>query len=181
MHLPLLAAASALLVAGCAGHHHHGAAGAMHRDGPAARASLAPTNGNSASGMVMFHLQTDGVFMHARVRGLKPNQEHGFHIHEKGDCSSGDGMSTGGHFNPTGQPHGPQHAAHHAGDLPALKANAQGEAELRVELKGLGIGAGAADIVGRGLIVHALPDDYTTQPTGNSGARIACAVIERMR
>ena len=188
MHLPLLVAASALLVAGCAGQHHHGHAGGMapghggmHRDGPAARASLAPTNGNSASGMVMFHLQTDGVFMHARVRGLKPNQEHGFHIHEKGDCSSGDGMSTGGHFNPTGQPHGPQHAAHHAGDLPALKADAKGEADLRVELKGLGIGSGVADIVGRGLIVHALPDDYTTQPTGNSGARIACAVIERMR
>jgi Cu-Zn family superoxide dismutase len=116
--------------------------------------------------MVMFHQEEGGVFMHARLSGLTPGQEHGFHIHEKGDCSSGDGLSAGGHFNPAGKPHGPQDAEHHAGDLPALKADANGKADLR--------------IVGRGLIVHAQPDDYRTQPTGNSGARVACAVIARM-
>ena len=89
--------------------------------------------------------------------------------------------SAGGHFNPTGKPHGPQDADHHAGDLPALKADASGVAELKVELHGLAIGQGATDIVGRGLIVHAQADDYKTQPTGNSGARIACAVIQRVR
>lgn len=163
--------------AGAPGHPgQHG-----HRTAPAAEAVLVATTGHAAAGRVRFEQHGHHVMVTGRVAGLKPGQEHGFHIHEKGDCSSGDGMSTGGHFNPTGAPHGPQHAAHHAGDLPALKANAQGEAELHAELKGLAIGAGATDIVGRGLIVHAMPDDYTTQPTGNSGARIACAVIERLR
>jgi len=145
-----------------------------------ARAALEPTKGSTTAGTVMFHATADGVFMHARVTGLKPGQEHGFHIHEKGDCSSGDGMSTGGHFNPTGKPHGPQDADHHAGDLPALKADANGAIDLKVAVRGLAIGQGATDIVGRGLIVHAQPDDYKTQPTGNAGARIACAVIQRM-
>lgn len=151
--------------------------GPMH--GPTARAELQPTRGNTALGVVMFRQQGDGVYMHARISGLKPNHEHGFHIHEKGDCSSGDGLSAGGHFNPDGKPHGPPDAPHHAGDLPALKTDANGVVELRVQLPGLGIGSGAADIAGRGLIVHADPDDYKTQPTGNSGARIACGVIVR--
>lgn len=171
----LAAAAAATLLAAC------GAMSPSAGEGPAARANLAPTTGNTAIGMAMFHQQGDSVFLHVRVNGLVPGQEHGIHIHEKGDCSSGDGMSTGGHFNPTGKPHGPQDKDHHAGDLPALKADDKGRADLTVELKGLGIGSGAADIVGRGLIVHAKPDDYATQPTGNSGARIACGVIERVR
>jgi Cu-Zn family superoxide dismutase len=141
---------------------------------------LEPTRGNTTMGLVTFRQQGDLVMVDLKVEGLKPGQEHGFHIHEKGDCSSGDGMSTGGHFNPTGKPHGPQDSAeHHAGDLPALKADAQGRAEAKLQLSGIAIGAGATDIVGKGLIVHALPDDYKTQPTGNSGARIACGVITR--
>lgn len=164
----LAAASAAALLAACM----HGRPG-----GPAAAAELQPTRGHTASGRVAFHAEDGVVVMHARVAGLKPGQAHGFHIHERGDCSSGDGLSTGGHFNPQGQPHGPPDAAHHAGDLPALQADAKGQAELRVRLPGLAIGQGPADIVGRGLIVHAEPDDYRTQPTGNSGARIACAVI----
>lgn len=170
-----LGALALLALAGC-GHRVDHARGM----GPGARAQLEPTRGQTASGRVMFHASSRGVFLHARVSGLKPNQAHGFHIHEKGDCSSGDGMSAGGHFNPTGKPHGPQDGDHHAGDLPSLQADANGVADLRVEVHGLGIGSssGASDIVGRGLIVHADPDDYKTQPTGNSGARIACAVIQ---
>jgi Cu-Zn family superoxide dismutase len=118
--------------------------------------------------------------MHVRVSGLQPNQEHGFHVHEKSDCSSGDGMSTGGHFNPGAKPHGKHDdAERHAGDLPSLKADAAGRVDAKFTLSGLSIGSGAADIVGRGLIVHAMPDDYKTQPTGNSGARIACGVIQK--
>ena len=145
--------------------------------GPSAVASLQPTRGHGAVGEVRFVLQGQTMLVEGRVSGLRPGQEHGFHIHEKGDCSSGDGMSTGGHFNPDGKPHGPRHAAHHAGDLPSLKADANGVATISLRLSGLSIGHGAADVVGRGLIVHAQPDDYTTQPTGNAGARIACAVI----
>jgi Cu-Zn family superoxide dismutase len=168
---------AAALLAACSMPMHRGG---HHGAGPMAMAKLEATRGNTTTGMVMFHAMGDHLMMHARVEGLKPGQEHGFHIHEKGDCSSGDGMSTGGHFDPTAKPHGPQDADHHAGDLPALKADANGAADLKVAVRGLAIGQGATDIVGRGLIVHAMPDDYKTQPTGNSGARIACAVIQRM-
>jgi superoxide dismutase, Cu-Zn family len=147
---------------------------------PMASARLEPTRGNAVSGMVMFRQVGAQTTMHVRVEGLKPNQEHGFHIHDRGDCSSGDGMSTGGHFNPTSQPHGRHgEGAHHVGDLPSLKADGSGRVDQRFTLSGLSIGSGTADIVGRGLIVHADPDDFKTQPTGNSGARIACGVITR--
>lgn len=167
---PLAAVAAAALLAAC---------GAMqsHR-GPSATAQLEPTRGNTTAGTVTFRQHGDHVMVTAKVTGLKPNREHGFHVHEKGDCSSGDGMSTGGHFNPTGKPHGPQSTDHHAGDLPALKADASGNANASFHLSGVTIGSGAADLVGRGLIVHADPDDYKTQPTGSSGARIACGVIK---
>jgi Cu-Zn family superoxide dismutase len=140
-------------------------------------ATLAPTRGNSAAGTVWFSQEGPQVFVRGTITGLAPNSEHGFHVHEKGDCSSGDGMSSGDHLNPNGKPHGPPTGEHHAGDLPAIKADANGTATFRVRVNGTLLGAGAADIAGKALIVHAAPDDYTTQPTGNSGARIACGVI----
>jgi Cu-Zn family superoxide dismutase len=89
-------------------------------------------------------------------------------------------MSAKGHFNPYGKPHGdPGGAERHAGDLPALKAAKNGRAKIDVELDTITVTPGPASIVGRGLIVHADPDDYKTQPTGNAGARLACAVIQR--
>jgi Cu-Zn family superoxide dismutase len=146
--------------------------------GPQAAAELKPTTGNSASGSVRFVQAGAAVKVSGEIRGLKPNAEHGFHVHEKGDCSSGDGMSTGGHFNPDAKPHG-QHGpgAHHVGDLPSLKANASGVAAFSFESNSIRVGAGTNDVVGRGLIVHRDPDDYKTQPTGNAGPRLACAVI----
>jgi len=146
---------------------------------PTATASLSPTTGNTARGTVTFTEDGDEVRVRASLSGLKPNAEHGFHVHEKGDCSSGDGMSTGGHFNPGGKAHGPQAAEHHAGDMPSLNADAYGNATASFELKGVSIGSGSADLVGRGLIVHRDPDDYKTQPTGNAGPRIACGVIAK--
>jgi Cu-Zn family superoxide dismutase len=128
---------------------------------------------------VSFEQQGAQVRVSGRIAGLTPGQEHGFHVHEKGDCSSGDGMSAGGHFNPHGKPHGPQGAERHAGDLPSLKADAYGVATIDLKVDGIAVGSGASDIVGRGLIVHAQPDDFKTQPTGNAGARLACAVIRR--
>lgn len=150
--------------------------------GPMAMARLEPTRGNAVSGVAMFQQRGDVVLLNLRVQGLKPGREHGFHIHDKGDCSSGDGMSTGGHFNPAGKPHGRHDMSErHAGDLPSLKADASGRVDVQLQITGVSIGGGPADIVGRGLIVHADPDDYRTQPTGNAGARMACAVIERPR
>jgi Cu-Zn family superoxide dismutase len=143
-----------------------------------ATAQLQPTKGNKTFGEATFEQVGDKVKVVVFVQGLKPGQEHGLHIHEVGDCSSGDGMSTKGHFNP----HGKSHAAHtsperHAGDLPSLRANKGGRANVQVELDVITLTPGPANIIGRGLIVHADPDDFKTQPTGNAGARVACGVI----
>ena len=152
----------------------------MRSDAPRATASLQPTKGNQTSGTVAFVEAGGRVRVHAVVVGLKPGREHGFHVHEAGDCSSGDGMSTKGHFNPLGKPHAHfSTAERHAGDMPALRADANGRAEANFELDVMTVSPGPASVVGRGLIVHADADDYRTQPTGNAGARIACAVIQR--
>lgn len=151
---------------------------AAPRPEEAAVASLQPTRGNTASGTVRFVQNGDTVKVTGEVKGLKPNAEHGFHVHEKGDCSSGDGMSTGGHFNPTGTAHGQHgHGVHHVGDLPSLVADAQGVAKVDFSTKDLTLKPGVTSIMDKGLIVHRDPDDYKTQPTGNSGPRVACAVI----
>jgi len=140
-------------------------------------AVLQPTRGNTTAGTIWLVQDGPDVLVRGKVSGLKPNQLHGFHVHEKGDCSSNDGMSTGGHFNPFGKPHGHPGPEHHAGDLPALQADARGDAEVRFQVPGTVLGSGPGALAGKGLIVHAGPDDYTTQPTGNSGARIACGTI----
>jgi len=146
-------------------------------DSAVAIAKLEPTKGSTTTGTVTFAQRMSRVVVTADVRGLTPG-EHGFHMHEKGDCSSGDGMSTGGHWNPDATPHGPQSGAHHAGDMPSLVADAGGNAKATFSLDGVTVAAGPKSVVGRGLIVHKDPDDYATQPTGNAGARIACGVIK---
>jgi len=152
----------------------------MHGDGPKASATLEPTKGSTVRGNATFMQHGDKVHVMASVSGLKPNGEFGFHVHEAGDCSSGDGMSTKGHFNPHNKPHAQAGMAErHAGDLPSLKSDASGNAKLHAEVDIISVAPGPASIVGRGLIVHAQPDDYKTQPTGNAGARSACAVIQR--
>lgn len=146
-----------------------------------ATAGLKPTKGNKTHGEVTFEQVGNKVRVTAQVIGLKPNQEHGFHVHEAGDCSSGDGMSAKGHFNPHGKPHGHYSSGdRHAGDMPNLKADAKGRARLTIELDTITVTPGPASVVGRGLIVHAQPDDYKSQPVGNAGARLACAVIQPM-
>jgi Cu-Zn family superoxide dismutase len=170
--LGLLAAA---LAAGC-GSVNLG----MDKPMAMATAQLKATTGNNAGGTVRFSQQGGKVTVSGQVSGLRPNAEHGFHVHEKGDCSSGDGMSTGGHFNPGGAAHGRHGAgAHHVGDLPSLKADANGVAQFRFESSSILLGSGGADVIGKGLIVHRDPDDYRTQPTGNAGPRLACAVITK--
>jgi Cu-Zn family superoxide dismutase len=159
----------AMLVAGCA---------SMATTTPPARVALAPTAGNQAAGTVTFEPSGERMRVVARVTGLAPGA-HGFHIHEKGDCSAADATSAGGHFNPTAKSHGdPATANHHGGDMPMLTADAGGVAMLDVLIDTITIGGGN-DIVGRAVIVHKDADDYKTQPTGNSGARVACGVIVR--
>lgn len=146
-----------------------------------AEAQLRPTQGNQASGTVRFVQQGDTVSVTATVSGLKAGA-HGFHIHEKGDCSAPDGTSAGGHFNPMDKPHGhPDKAERHVGDMPMLEADANGTANLKWSTTGMTVDQGKTGIVGRAVIVHAAPDDFATQPTGNAGGRLACGVIEAKR
>jgi Cu-Zn family superoxide dismutase len=148
---------------------------------PVAEARLEPTKGNSVAGTVTLRQVGSKVQVAARLTGLAPGS-HGFHVHEKGDCSAADATSAGGHFNPGSAPHGDPHKGnHHAGDMPMLVADATGKAELAVEMSGVSVAAGPTSLVGKAVIVHADPDDYSTQPTGNSGARVACGVIVLLR
>jgi Cu-Zn family superoxide dismutase len=141
-------------------------------------AELQPTRGNSVSGVLHLSQTGDTVTVTGEVHGLKPDTVHGFHVHDKGDCSSGDGVSAGGHFNPGGVAHGQHgHGAHHVGDIPALQADMHGVALVNFSTSTLSLIDPATSVVGRGLIVHRDPDDYTTQPAGNSGPRVACGVI----
>lgn len=162
---------SIVALAGCAG---------MHGSTPIAVANMKPTQGNTATGTVTFVKKGDQLLVDARFTGVPPGV-HGFHIHEKGDCSAPDAMSAGGHFNPTGKSHGaPNHGEHHGGDLGNITADASGKAELQLSIPTSEVNVmkdSPSSIVGKGLILHADPDDYKTQPTGNSGKRLACGVI----
>jgi Cu-Zn family superoxide dismutase len=152
----------------------------MWSGGEKATANLEPTKGSNVRGTVNFAQSGNKVRVSANISGLRPNGEFGFHIHEAGDCSSGDGMSAKGHFNPQGKPHAHAGASErHAGDLPSLKSDANGNATLNTDLDIITVSPGPTSVIGRGLIVHAQPDDFKTQPTGNAGARSACAVIQR--
>lgn len=144
-----------------------------------ATAELKPTQGNQAAGRLDFAIVDGGIRITGEVSGLEPGSEHGFHVHENGDCSAPDGSSAGGHFNPGATDHGRVgHGTHHAGDSDNIVANDQGVAAVDTLLQGASLGDGAAtEVIGRGVIVHADPDDYTTQPTGNAGARLACGVV----
>jgi len=181
-----LASASLFAIVGCAstssvgdaaadeGHAAHAAA--ADAVPLAARSVMKATEGNTATGTVSFTEVDGGVRVVAIFAGLTPG-EHGFHVHEKGDCSAPDGTSAGGHFNPEGHDHGlPEQATRHAGDLGNLVADAEGNASLDHVFTGLTL-RGETAIIGRGLIVHADKDDGG-QPTGNAGARVACGVID---
>ncbi|MCR6495203.1 superoxide dismutase family protein [Thermomonas sp. S9] len=146
-------------------------------------ANLAAASGSLVSGRLVLVPMGDGVHLTGEIGGLQPGSQHGFHIHEKGDCSAADASSAGGHFNPGAQPHGRAgHGAHHAGDADNLVADANGVARVDVHVSGVSLGTGTAnDITGRAIVVHAAPDDYRSQPAGNAGARIACGVIRVTR
>ncbi|MHA6882113.1 superoxide dismutase family protein [Ralstonia pseudosolanacearum] len=167
------------LMAGCASNAGTGASTGASAGGVSALATLAPKSGSNVQGTIKLLQQGDNrVAMAVDIAGLPPNGMFGFHVHEKGDCSSPDGMSAGGHFNPTGQPHGdPRSGPHHAGDIPMLQSDASGKAVGSIVLNGVTLTPGATSVVGRAVVVHAGMDDYKSQPAGNSGGRVACGVI----
>jgi Cu-Zn family superoxide dismutase len=168
----LVSLLGAAAISGCA---------SMSAPEPIGVAIVKPTLGSNVSGTISFTQIGSQLNIDARIEGLTPGQ-HGFHIHEKGDCSAPDATSAGGHFNPGGTEHGDPAAAmhHHGGDFGNLVADASGKASLQLTVPTSQITL-AKDvpnsIVGRGVIIHADPDDLKTQPTGNSGKRLACGVI----
>jgi superoxide dismutase, Cu-Zn family len=124
----------------------------------------------------------DGVRVSIRVSGLTPNQEHGVHFHDVGSCEGPAFQSAGPHFNPQGRQHGLESpAGPHAGDLPNLRANAEGVADMTFLAANARLMRGTDQSLlrdgGTALVIHARPDDHRTDPSGNSGDRIACGVI----
>jgi superoxide dismutase, Cu-Zn family len=134
-----------------------------------------PLSGSKVMGKVTFTQQADGVEIEAELTGLTPGK-HGFHVHEFGDCSKMDGSCAGGHFNPDKKQHGaPDAAERHVGDFGNIEADADGKATYKRVDKMISL-SGAHSIIGRAVIVHANPDDFS-QPTGNAGGRVGCGVI----
>jgi len=135
-----------------------------------------PLGESKVSGKVVFTQTRSGVEISAEITGLEPG-EHGFHVHEFGDCSMADGTCAGGHFNPTGAPHaGPDDAKRHVGDLGNIKVSEDGKATYKRVDKLVALN-GPNSVIGRSVIIHAAPDDLKTQPSGNAGARVGCGVI----
>lgn len=153
----------------------------LEAQGPRAVAKLDVPKGGQLWGSVSFVETGGAVEVRADVRNLRPGGEFGFHVHEKGDCSAPDFTSAGGHFNPGGKPH-----AHfgkperHAGDLPSLRSDAEGNATYSFVTPLLTVRPGPNSVVGKAVVIHANPDDYTSQPAGNSGPRIACGLIREV-
>ncbi len=131
------------------------------------------------TGTVMFMPAGDGLTVRYDLKGLSPNGQHGFHVHEKGDLSDPALTSAGPHFNPGGQKHGgAEGEMRHGGDLGNITADADGNARGEVTATGLTIDDPKTGVVGRSIIVHEKADDLQTDPSGNSGARIAGGTIK---
>ena len=141
---------------------------------------LNPKSNSRVIGKVRFVQVGENVIMTAKVSGLDEG-EHAIHIHEKSDCSSDDGKSTGGHWNPTFENHGSWGAesGFHRGDIGNFEADASGHGMVKFEtdLWCLGCADETKNIMGKAIIVHQGEDDLTSQPSGAAGARISCAAL----
>jgi Cu-Zn family superoxide dismutase len=144
-----------------------------------AEATLQGREGSGVSGVVTFTQSEDSVEVTAHVSGVSAGTgEHGFHIHEVGDCSAPDFTSAGGHFNPTENIHGgPDDAERHAGDLGNITVDETGHGTLTRTSNLITVTPGANSVVGRAVILHEKQDDLVSQPTGDAGGRIACGVV----
>lgn len=141
---------------------------------------LEPKSDSKASGSVVFKEENGQVKMVAVISGLSEGT-HAIHIHEKADCSSPDGKSSGGHWNPTSQPHGKwgESTGFHKGDIGNFEVDENGNGTISMTTDQWCVGCGDAtkDIVGKAIIVHQGTDDFTSQPSGAAGARVSCGGI----
>ena len=141
-------------------------------------ATIGPASDSNVTGMAIFTQNGDQITLTIQIQNASPGV-HAVHIHESGDCSAPDGTSAGGHWNPTGVAHGKwREGEFHLGDIGNITVgeDGTGSIELTTDLWEIGTGSDV-DIVGRGIIVHAGADDFTSQPSGNAGARIGCGAI----
>ncbi|HRI52747.1 MAG TPA: superoxide dismutase family protein [Pseudomonadota bacterium] len=146
-------------------------------DGPVAVTTLEARSNSTVKGQATFTQAGDKVKILVEVSGATPGQ-HGLHVHENGDCSAPDAKSAGGHFNPGNAEHGaPDKATHHAGDFGNLTVGEDGNGKLELLTDQISVNPGTVSVVGRALVLHEKVDDTATQPTGNSGGRIGCGVI----
>lgn len=161
-----------LMLSGCA---------TMQAGSPQATAELKNAKGE-AVGSASFWEDANGVRVAAQVRGISTGR-HGIHVHAVGKCDPPEFTTAGGHFNPGGKKHGLKTpVGPHAGDLPNLEVGADGTGRLEYANRRVTLGSGPTslfDADGSALVLHANPDDDTTDPTGNSGGRIACGVITK--
>jgi Cu-Zn family superoxide dismutase len=172
----LLALAPLALLAACASSKASSTAVAPPA-GPTAGATIEARSGSSLTGKATFTQNGDAVHVIVDVTNA-PAGVHAVHLHEKGDCSAPDAASAGGHFNPTGVPHGsPDAPSHHAGDFGNMTVGEDGHGHLELDSTMLTVTAGDRSVVGRAIVVHAKADDMQTQPSGNAGGRIGCGVV----
>lgn len=142
-------------------------------------AVLSPAPNMQVKGKVTFQEETQGVRVTVDISGLTPGK-HGFHIHQKGDCSAADFSSAGGHWNPTEAPHGaPDSGKHHYGDFGNIVANDKGVVRFEQVFSWLSF-SGPNSFLDHAVIVHAKADDLMSQPSGDAGARVACGVIKKV-
>lgn len=155
-----------------------GVALARPKKGASIEVPIEAKSGSKLTGTVTLSQKGKTVTMKIAVAGLPPGL-HAVHVHEHPDCSSPDGKSAGGHWNPMTQPHGQWgHEHHHLGDIGNLKVNADGQGTLTFSTDRWTLGSGQpSDLLGHSVVVHEKVDDFVTQPTGNAGGRIGCAVL----
>ena len=141
---------------------------------------LSAKSGSNASGDISFIEKNNLVKMSANVKNLSPGI-HAIHIHEKADCSSNDGKSTGGHWNPTFENHGKwgNNDGFHRGDIGNFQVNSSGQGKITfsTDLWCLGCKDDKRNIIGKAIIIHQGEDDFISQPSGAAGARISCSAI----
>jgi Cu-Zn family superoxide dismutase len=183
MSFGVAATAALLFVAGSGSRAANGPAKAPTNGAGAVKsakaiARLESKSSSSVTGQATFTEKTGGVEISIEIRGAKPGM-HGVHLHDKGDCSAPDASSAGGHFNPDNKSHGsPSVDPHHAGDFGNFNVGADGTGKLKLTVKGLTVAPGSNSVVGHALVIHADPDDLKTDPSGKSGARVACGVVQ---
>ena len=180
------AALIALLATGCSSTKGSGdtsvsvASQFLGRADAIATARMQPVAGSLVEGKVSFSQFGAVTVVRAGFFGLEGSREYGLHVHQEGDCSGDDGAAAGGHFDPGGAPHGrPGRGAHHAGDLPNLSTDGEGNAFYVFETSALSITVGPTSVLNRSVILTRGPDDYRTQPDGNSGPPLACGIVHK--